>query len=127
MMASSSLIGCRYILEKDSQGKLEKVKKMLLKNTIELKFLLKISMNERVITGSLGSICSFSIFCTGLHHKIFWRITYGDSNIFANLLKQLLGLRSKYVDFKHGFIDFCERFQIEFLLLYGLSKDETSL
>ena len=92
----------------------------------------KISIEEfdklvRQVASSIESIRSISYFCSSLHDKIEWRIKHGDSNIFANFLSILLKPDKEYTDVKKAFASFCEKLQFEFLLLYGLSKDDTFL
>ena len=68
----------------------------------------------------------FSTSCRRMYHVDFLKIKHGDSSNFSNLLKEIVGARNKCTNLKEGFIQFCDRFQFRFLVLYDLFKDENS-
>ena len=85
--------------------------------------------NKKVqeIATDFNSICDLWYFCSNLHDSINWKIKHRYSKIFTNFLSCLLRPDKEYIDLKKAFVGLCEKFQFEFLLLYGLSKRDGTL
>ena len=77
------------------------------------------------IPTNFNSIYDFWYFCSNLHNSIDWKIKHWDSEIFTNFLSCLLKPDKEYNNLKKAFAGFCKKFRLEFLLLSGLSKDNT--
>ena len=69
------------------------------------------------IPANFNSIYDFWYFCSNLHDSIDWK-----SNM--EILKFLL-IFCPVCYLKKAFAGLCKKFQFDFLLLYGLSKDDT--